>query len=203
MLERRSDRFVTCTSRDLALVRDALQGVGPAREEVGRRLQKVHMMVEARARSTGAPLQGHDCEDIAQQSTLTALNRLHTFEGRARLETWLYRICVFELLSHLRRTRRRDQLLARWIRENLAEFEARFAPSATLPPDLRRLERALDELGPPRADVVRLRNLEGLTFPEIARRTGTLENTVRSHYHRGVRWLRRRLAATDDGVEPP
>jgi RNA polymerase sigma-70 factor, ECF subfamily len=44
-----------------------------------------------------------DAEDVLQETFIKALNNIHTFEGRSKISTWLYRIAVNESLMLIRK----------------------------------------------------------------------------------------------------
>ena len=52
-----------------------------------------------------------DAEDALQETFLRAHLRLHTFEGRSRIYSWLTRIAINSALMILRRRRARPQTL--------------------------------------------------------------------------------------------
>src|SRR3989304_9757570 len=47
-------------------------------------------------------------EEVAQETLLRILDRLHTFEGRSQFTTWAHKIAIRIALSELRRKRWRD-----------------------------------------------------------------------------------------------
>ena len=132
-----------------------------------------------------------DLDDLVQAAAERALKAWPRFEGRARVSTWTYGIVYRTLLDHQRWTRR-------WRRR----FTAPGEPSASEPHDrfdaeaasieiarARRLHQALDQLPPAKRAVVVLRELEGLSLPEVAQVVGANERTVRSRLHDGKRKL--------------
>ena len=53
---------------------------------------------------------------------------------------------------------------------------------------------AIDELGPPKSDVIRQRSLDGLSFAEIAKGLAVPISTVKTWFHRGLKELAIRLS---------
>ena len=51
----------------------------------------------------------HDAEDLLQETLLAAWRGLESFEGRASVRGWLYRIATNRALDALRATRRRPE----------------------------------------------------------------------------------------------
>lgn len=69
--------------------------------------------------------------------------------------------------------------------------------------ELRRIEAAMDDLPPPRPEVVRMAVCDGLTHPQIAERLGLPLGTVKAHVRRGLIALREALGAhAPAGVTP-
>lgn len=145
----------------------------------------VRRFVQFRNRRLGGALSADEVEDTVQESLFAVWRKLERFEGRASLETWVYRFVHLEVATRLRRKHRRPLLLE--------EVEA---PDPEVPaPVVRSLEyerlyRSLEVLGPPGADVIRLKHLEALTFEEIGERLGISINTAKTQYYRGLRTLR-------------
>ena len=125
-----------------------------------------------------------EAEEIAQEVFLRAHRAIADFRGEARLGTWLYaiasRLCLNRLATAERRLTRGDE-------EALAA-----APSSEPGADARleRAERdaavreAITALPEERRIVVVLRDVEGLSYEEIAEVLGLELGTVRSRLHR-------------------
>ena len=58
------------------------------------------------ARASG--LEPHEADDLAQSTFITFLEKVHTFEGRSHIRTWLFGI-FFHKLKETRRARERNQ----------------------------------------------------------------------------------------------
>lgn len=121
-----------------------------------------------------------DAQDAAQE-TFVALHRgARSFTGSARFSTWLYRVSTNTCHDLLRKRVRRPQS---------ADVDPAWLPGAAqdeigaveLDLDLR---RALGALRPEHREVVVLHSLVGLTYTEIAERTGVALGTVKSRIHR-------------------
>jgi RNA polymerase sigma-70 factor (ECF subfamily) len=164
-------------------------------------------------------LQGRvDASDLVQETFLDACRDFRHFRGTSHLEwvAWLRKILVFNLARVVQRqvaakkrsTRREVSLNAR--------ARATERSSGTIPIETAlvsrfsspsshagRRERAAclaDQLAQLPADyreVLVLRNLEGLPFPEVARRMGRSAGAVRILWVRAVDQLRRLLQAED------
>ncbi len=137
-----------------------------------------------------------EAEDVAQEVLAAVVRALDGFRGGATFTTWLHRVALNHALNHLRAGARRDR------------GEGRAAAAAAL-------ERELDDPGDPRERsesrervraaiqgidplfqrCVLLRDVEGLSYEEIARRTGLPTGTVKSRIHRARTRIRACLVA--------
>ena len=134
-----------------------------------------------------------EAEEVAQEAFVRAHRALGEFRGDAKLSTWLYaitsRLCLNRLASGERRMARQgeDALL------RLSDAGPR--PDAAL--ERRELEaalgRAIADLPEDRRIVVVLRDLEGLSYEEIAQVLELELGTVRSRLHRARAELKEKL----------
>ena len=134
-----------------------------------------------------------EAEEAAQEVFLRAHRAIADFRGDAKLSTWLYaiasRLCMNRLASGERRLLREGE-----------ETLARIPSSHPSPADeLERserdaaLHRAIAELSDERRMVVVLRDLEGLSYEEIASALDLELGTVRSRLHRARMDLKEKL----------
>lgn len=137
---------------------------------------------------------GHDVEDLTQTALERVVAGMDRFEGRARIETFVYRVAVNVALNHWRwwrRFLRRFDPTAGASSEEDVEVDAP-GPFASLA-DARRAERVravLEKLAPEKRIVIVLADFEELTAFEIAEILGCAEPTVRSR----LRLARAKLA---------
>lgn len=126
-----------------------------------------------------------ESEDVAQEVFLKAYASLGRFRGESNLFTWLYRIAVNEALRA--RRRRRPQPLE-------AAPEAVSPPAEPEEPEemptLGTLRRLLGRLPDDHRAIVVLRDLEGLSYREIAETLEIPLGTVESRLFRARRELR-------------
>lgn len=133
-----------------------------------------------------------EAEEIAQEVFLRAHRAVADFRGEAKLGTWLYgiasRLCLNRLASPDRRVTRGDAALADVPAANVdaamaaerAELEAAMHAAIAELPDERRL-------------VLVLRDLEGLSYEQIAEALALDPGTVRSRLHRARMQLKEKL----------
>ncbi len=131
-----------------------------------------------------------EAADLTQETFLRIYRHLAGFRGRSSLKTWIYRIAVNCCRSRLRR---RDWNVRREPPERLAELvDGRAGPeSRAATRELReQLEGAVRRLPVPFREAVVLRDVQGLSYDEIARVLGVRIGTVRSRIARGRERLR-------------
>jgi RNA polymerase sigma-70 factor (ECF subfamily) len=163
-----------------------------ARVQIGRRLQR---KVEA--------------ADLVQETFLEAHRAFPRFRGRSEAELvhWLRQILaarVAMLVRHYFGTQRRNAELERELADELDQSSrllgGAFVASGTSPSQgaARReqadiLAVALAQLPEDYRKVIRLRHLEGLTFPDVARQMGRSVDAVEKLWARALVQLRRLL----------
>ncbi len=105
-------------------------------------------------------------EDAVQDVFLVVVDRIAGFEGRAKIETWLYRICLNIVSEHQRRARRQRRLsrameaIAFWRPDPSRRIEAR--------DELALVHRILSEMPEKKREVLLLAELEELSSVDIA-----------------------------------
>jgi RNA polymerase sigma-70 factor, ECF subfamily len=142
-----------------------------------------------------------DTADVVQEVFLKIFRNIRSFRGNSSLKTWVYRIAVNEAYNHRRwfsRHHRQEIGLAQ--EENARVYEKTFADPGRTPYDLTLdhetralVEEALAKLNPNFRAAVVLRDIEDLSYEEIADVLDVSLGTVKSRILRGREALRKIL----------
>jgi len=131
----------------------------------------------------------HDeAEDLTQDIFLKIFKALKTFDRRANFQTWIISISRNLCIDHYRSVRKERQTIARDVDSNdLQPATPDRGPYAQAEhQDLRaQLRQALETLPITLRTAVVLRDLQELSYQEIAERLGLPEGTVKSRINRG------------------
>lgn len=142
-----------------------------------------------------------DAEDVLQETFLKAYRSLSSFEGRANISTWLYRIATNEALMLIRR--RRPELL---LMDEEEEKQDAVSPNlivdwGTLPErellsnEVKQfLDQAVQKLSPNLRMVFLLRDVAGLSIQDTAQELGVSEAVVKTRLLRARLRLREVLS---------
>jgi RNA polymerase sigma-70 factor (ECF subfamily) len=131
---------------------------------------------------------------MVQETLIAAFKGIGKFDGRASLLTWMSRILI-------RRTRKVEQKRSRRHAVSLDEASDVLRQDSKLltawsGEDCRLdLAAALPKLAPEYREVIVLRELQGMSYAEIAAALGVPQGTVESRIHRARSALRERLRA--------
>ena len=142
-----------------------------------------------------------DALDVVQDAFIKAHKYLDKFEGNSSFYTWLYRIVMNLAIDHLRKHRRvkpveldetriendgDDPLLPRILGGNPGR--------ALQDKQLRaRIDQALDELSDNHRSVLVMRELEGLSYEEMAQAMSCSKGTIMSRLFHARRNMQKRL----------
>ena len=144
----------------------------------------------------------HDeAEDLTQDIFLKIFKALGTFDRRANFQTWIVSISRNLCIDHYRSVRKERQTIARDVDSNdLQPASTERGPYAAAEhQDLRELLRvALGKLPNTLRTAVVLRDLQELSYQEIADRLGLPEGTVKSRINRGRLELARQLKRLEE-----
>jgi len=129
-----------------------------------------------------------DADDVCQQTFLKVFQSIEHFAGRSSFMTWMFRIAVNECLQHRRKASRGRAV-------NLADFEPpdRAPPATQRIHDRNLLEMALAQLDPELRCAFLLREVEELSYTQIAAAMQIPEGTVASRLSRAREQLQKIL----------
>ena len=145
-----------------------------------------------------------DADEIAQEAFLSAWRGLKFFRGESSFSTWIYRLTTNAAIDYLRRERKQGQSVSLDDEETFAEPPAR-DPGPQGQAERRELRRLLQQgllsLSAEHRQVLLLRELEGMSYEEIAVQLELDLGTVKSRIARGREKLRKYLSATGNFSE--
>jgi RNA polymerase sigma-70 factor (ECF subfamily) len=191
---------VKAAEEDRALVSKAREGDTDA----FRRLVERHQR-RAFALALGLVRDESDARELVQEAFIRVYRSLDGFEGGSSFFTWLYRIITNLSIDLLRKPGRQavdidDEQLSSSSGDDLAAPFVSTYDGADPVDALRRreiaarLQAALDELPPYHRAVVVLRELEGLSYEEMALALGVSKGTVMSRLFHARQKLQKALA---------
>jgi len=140
----------------------------------------------------------HDeAEDLTQDVFLKVFKSLRTFDRRANFSTWLISVSRNLCIDHYRSVRRERELVNHDVDVvTLARPTGGDTPQAMLERRDRVaiLRAALDKLTPALRAAIMLRDIQELSYQEIAEKLDVPEGTVKSRINRGRTELARQIA---------
>ncbi len=158
-------------------------------------------------RMTGNP---EDAMDLAQEACLNAWRGLKFFKGDSAFSTWVYRLASNACIDHLRRKKRRQDISAPMPTDEEDDSQPdipddRFRPEQELErQELRRaVAQGLDLLSDEHRQVLVMREINGLSYQEIADVLDLEAGTVKSRIARARNSLRKILVESGNFSIPP
>ncbi len=150
-----------------------------------------------------------EAEDVAQDVFVTVYQNAQNFRGDSKFSTWLYRVTVNHCKNRLKYLKRRgrhmgrplDEVAEHLMAQGSGETQPAFHAAIPRPDELaqgRQLEALiLREMGKMDEDhrlLVVLRDIQGMSYQEMADVTGLNVGTIKSRLHRARLALKEALA---------
>ena len=185
--------------QEAAIVRKVLGGDANAFETLVLEYEK--NVYNIALRMTG---NSEDAADMTQEAFIKAYNSLQSFRGDSKFSVWLYRIVSNVCLDYMKRKNRRPTVSLSVEDDDGEDAQLDVADESQSPELLldRKLtrdsvRRGLDSLPPDYRQILLLREIQGLSYDEIAQALSLEVGTVKSRIFRA----RKRLCTflIDDG----
>jgi RNA polymerase sigma-70 factor (ECF subfamily) len=149
--------------------------------------------------------------DVTQEVFLTLYRKISSFRGECSLKTWLYRVTLNQAANRNRWWRRRfldrTESLSLGLKDNgqpvpdPVSNQPRPDRAAFAVEIQKALQEALDALPFEQRAAVLLRDVQGLSYEEVAEVVGAEVGTVKSRIARGRERLKERLKAYREGAD--
>ena len=187
--KQQSGKLVTMTERekDHSLVQRVQRGDKVAFEMLFTKYQRrVSRLVSRFVRSDA------EVEDIVQESFIKAYRALGSFRGDSAFYTWLYRIAVNTAKNYLVAASKRPISLTQFEKNDDDDFEEDHFMSDTATPEselstkqiAETVNKTMNELPADLREAIMLREIEGMSYEDIADSMGCPIGTVRSRIFR-------------------
>lgn len=177
--------------QEAMIVRKVLQGDVNAFEKLVTEYEKAVYAIAQRM--TG---NAEDAADMTQETFIKAYNSLSSFRGDSKFSVWLYRITNNVCLDFLRSKSRRPTVSLSAEDDDGEETQLDIAdesntPELLLESSLTRdaVRRGLNSLPPDYKQILLLREIQGLSYEEIAAALGIESGTVKSRIFRARKRL--------------
>lgn len=131
----------------------------------------------------------NDARELAQDSFVKAYRAIGKFDGRSSFSTWLYRIAVNNCINFLKKRPREVSL------EYPFEGISTYNPEATYRQRMmgKAITQAIAMLPEVQRAVFSLKQIEGMSYKEIAQHLGKSVGTIKASHHQAVNNLKNYL----------
>ena len=177
--------------QEAAVIRRVLDGDGNAFEALVAAYEK--NVYNLALRMTG---NAQDAEDMAQEAFVKAYTSLPGFRGDSKFSVWLYRIVSNVCLDFLRRQNRRPASSLSQEDEDGEESQMDIPDESQSPEQLlersltqEAVQRGLQSLSAEQRQILLLREIQGLSYEEIAETLDLEAGTVKSRIFRARKKL--------------
>ena len=144
-----------------------------------------------------------EANDLAQEIFTAAYQNLKSFRGDSKFSTWLFQIATNRGKNRFKYLKRRGFFMNKGSSDTDDEGDQfnRALPDQTANPEellsgnqiRRAVVEAINELEPDHKEIVILRDIEGLSYDEIARILNLPEGTTKSRLHRARMVVKEKL----------
>ncbi len=143
----------------------------------------------------------HDAREVVQEAFLRVYRGLDSFHGGSSFFTWLYRIVTNLSIDLMRKPARREAELDERRRVDESEIPLLSRVDGADPLDVvrrreiaERIRQALDALPPYHRGVILMREVEGMSYEDMAQAMGVSKGTIMSRLFHARQKMQRALA---------
>lgn len=135
-----------------------------------------------------------DAADVVQDAWMNMVRKIHTFNGEGSFKGWSYRIVVNCGRMLLRKRSRRREVNGESFEQEIPENA--WPESRVYQKELGEIiQSAIETLAPSYAEIIDLREKQGLSMNEMAERLGITTGGVKTRLHRARGFLRTAIEA--------
>ncbi len=151
-----------------------------------------------------------EARDVAQEVFVTIFQKIELFRGESKLSTWIFRVAANHAKNRIKYLSRRQDRKQDNFEDMVVEVSSGRLNAPMPRPDQvydqmrleEYLERAMQALDEDQRALIVLRDMENMTYEEIAEVTGLNLGTIKSRLHRGRLRLKEALDDWMAGREP-
>lgn len=144
-----------------------------------------------------------DVDDVVQDVMLRIFKSIKKFKGDSKLSTWIYRIAINVCKDYLARYKRRSEILTDFTEDEehptqhpISEIDTEVSATGEL--EYERIMDALDKLSPEDRLLIKLRDVDGLSYEEISKIVSKPVGSVKSSLHYARKRLKRLLEGASE-----
>ncbi len=153
---------------------------------------------------------GHDdVEDVVQEVMMRIFKGIKKFRGDSKLSTWIHRIAVNVCKDALEKRKRMREVLTSFPEDDEDDEKLYVHPvsssdvveEALEEMEYERLVQAIEKLSEENRLLIKLRDIDGMSYEEIAKIMGKPVGTIKSRLHYARKKLRELVEGGKEGVE--
>ena len=153
---------------------------------------------------------GHDdVEDVVQEVMMRIFKGIKKFRGDSKLSTWIHRIAVNVCKDALEKRKRMREVLTSFSEDDEDDEKLYVHPvsssdvveEALEEMEYERLVQAIEKLSEENRLLIKLRDIDGMSYEEIAKIMGKPVGTIKSRLHYARKKLRELVEGGKEGVE--
>lgn len=144
-----------------------------------------------------------DVDDVVQEVILRIFKGIKRFKGDSKLSTWIYKISVNVCRDYLARYKRRNEILTDFAEDEEGSLPHPVSESNTFLEtageiEYERIMELIEKLSPEDRLLIKLRDIDGLSYEEISQVIDKPVGSVKSSLHYARKRLRKLLEGANE-----